>query len=259
MQRLTGKTCVVTGAARGIGRAIVESFQAEGAIVIATDIDQTEGARAAAEIGCRFEKLDVREEADWARLAEQIPLVDVVVNNAGVTGFEQGVVAHDPEHAALSDWRAVHRVNLDGTFLGCRYAIAAMKARGTGSIINISSRSGLVGIPMAAAYASSKAAIRNHSKTVALYCAQNGWKIRCNSIHPAAILTPMWEPMLGTGPDRADKMQALVADTPLQRFGMPDEVAAIAVLLASDEATYVTGTEINIDGGLLAGSAAAPG
>ena len=168
MQRLTGKTCVVTGAARGIGRAIVESFQAEGAIVIATDIDQIEGARAAAEIGCRFEKLDVREEADWARLAEQIPLVDVVVNNAGVTGFEQGVVAHDPEHAALSDWRAVHRVNLDGTFLGCRYAIAAMKARGTGSIINISSRSGLVGIPMAAAYASSKAAIRNLSKTVAL-------------------------------------------------------------------------------------------
>lgn len=134
-----------------------------------------------------------------------------------------------------------------------------MKAQGTGSIINISSRSGLVGIPLAAAYASSKAAIRNHSKTVALYCAQQGWKIRCNSIHPAAILTRMWEPMLGTGPDREAKMRALVFDTPLKRFGMPEEVAAIAVMLASDEATYVTGTEVNIDGGLLAGSAASPG
>jgi NAD(P)-dependent dehydrogenase (short-subunit alcohol dehydrogenase family) len=134
-----------------------------------------------------------------------------------------------------------------------------MKAKGSGSIINISSRSGLVGIPGAAAYASSKAAVRNHSKTVALYCAQQGWQIRCNSIHPAAILTPMWEPMLGEGDDRAARMQALVADTPLKRFGMPEEVAAVALMLASDEAGYVTGTEVHIDGGLLAGSAASPG
>jgi 3(or 17)beta-hydroxysteroid dehydrogenase len=259
MQRLNDKTCVVTGAARGIGRAIASRFHAEGAIVIATDIDAEAGMATATEIGCRFEKLDVRQEADWLRLANSVPTADVVVNNAGVTGFEAGIVAHDPEHARLEDWRAVHRVNLDGTFLGCRYAIGAMKARGTGSIINISSRSGLVGIPLAAAYASSKAAIRNHSKTVALYCAQQGWQIRCNSVHPAAILTPMWEPMLGDDPDREAKMRSLVADTPLKRFGMPEEVAAIAVMLASDEATYVTGTEITIDGGLLAGSAAAPG
>ena len=199
------------------------------------------------------------EEAAWRRLADKVPVADVVVNNAGVTGFEAGMVPHDPEHASLSDWRAVHRINLDGTFLGCRYAIGAMKGAGTGSIINISSRSGLVGIPGAAAYASSKAAIRNHSKTVALYCAQQGWKIRCNSIHPAAILTPIWEPMLGNGPDRDARMRALVADTPLKRFGMPEEVAAIATMLASDEATYVTGTEVTIDGGLLAGSAASPG
>lgn len=259
MTRLKDKTCVVTGAARGIGRAIAGRFHGEGACVVVTDCDETAGLSTAAEIGCRFEKLDVREEADWHRLARLVPEADVVVNNAGVTGFENGATAHDPEHASLAEWRAVHRVNLDGTFLGCRYAIGAMKTRGTGSIINISSRSGLVGIPLAAAYASSKAAIRNHSKTVALYCAQQGWKIRCNSIHPAAILTPIWEPMLGNGSDREAKMQALVADTPLKRFGMPDEVAAIAVTLASDEATYLTGTEINIDGGLLAGSAAAPG
>lgn len=259
MQRLNNKTCVITGAARGIGRAIASRFHDEGAIVIVTDIDEATGEATAAEIGCRFELLDVREEDQWKRLAGVIPVADVVVNNAGVTGFEGGMAPHDPEHASLADWREVHRVNLDGTFLGCRYAIGAMKGAGTGSIINISSRSGLVGIPGAAAYASSKAAIRNHSKTVALYCAQQGWKIRCNSIHPAAILTPIWEPMLGTCSDRDAKMQALVADTPLKRFGMPDEVATITVMLASDEATYVTGTEVNIDGGLLAGSAASPG
>jgi 3(or 17)beta-hydroxysteroid dehydrogenase len=259
MQRLNSKTCVVTGAARGIGRAIAARFHDEGAVVIVTDIDKATGTATATEIGCRFEPLDVREEADWRRLASIVPIADVVVNNAGVTGFEAGMALHDPEHASLADWRAVHRVNLDGTFLGCRYAIGAMKAAGAGSIINISSRSGLVGIPTAAAYASSKAAIRNHSKTVALYCAQQGWKIRCNSVHPAAILTPIWEPMLGSGPGRDARMQALVADTPLKRFGMPEEVAAIAVMLASDEATYVTGTEVNIDGGLLAGSAASPG
>lgn len=259
MQRLKNKICVVTGAARGIGQAIAAAFQYEGATVIVTDIDEVLGKQTAAEIGARFEKLDVRSETDWLRLERVVPAVDVVVNNAGVTGFEKGVVAHDPEHACLEDWREVHRVNLDGTFLGCRYAIRAMKNAGTGSIINISSRSGLVGIPLAGAYASSKAAIRNHSKTVALYCAQQEWKIRCNSIHPAAILTPIWEPMLGTGSDRDSRMQALVADTPLKRFGTPDEVAAVAVMLASDEATYITGTEVNIDGGLLAGSAATPG
>lgn len=259
MQRLKGKLCVVTGGARGIGLAIAGRLAGEGAEVILTDINADAGTRAATAIGCRFEPLDVREETDWARLASVVPRADVLVNNAGITGFENGPVAHDPEHATLKAWRAVHRVNLDGTFLGCRYAIAAMKAAGRGSIINISSRSGLVGIPMAAAYASSKAAVRNHTKSVALYCAQQGWAIRCNSIHPAAILTPMWEAMLGTGDDREARMAAFVADTPLRRFGTVEEVAAVAAMLASDEAAYVTGAEFNIDGGLLAGSAASPG
>ena len=111
---------------------------------------------------------------------------------------------------------------------------------------------------MAAAYASSKAAVRNHTKSVALYCADQGLNIRCNSIHPAAIMTSMWEPMLGTGPDRADREAAMVAETPMRRFGLPEEVAALAVLLASDEAAYMTGAELTIDGGLLAGSAATP-
>ncbi len=259
MPELAGKVCVITGAARGIGAAIATLFRTEGAIVIATDIDVAAGAATARRIGCRFEPLDVGEEADWTRLLRKVPAIDVMVNNAGITGLEHGDARHDPENASLSDWHAVHRVNLDGTFLGCRYAIKAMKARGEGSIINISSRSAMVGIPLAAAYAASKAAVRNHSKSVALYCAQQGWKIRCNSIHPAAILTPMWEPLLGQGPERTARMQALVADTPLQRFGHPQEVAAIALMLASDASAYVTGAEFTIDGGLLAGSAAVPG
>lgn len=258
MARLADKLCLVTGAARGIGLAIAQAFHAEGAQVILTDIDAAEGQAAADALGCRFIALDVSEEAAWDALAREVPRLDVVVNNAGITGLGDHGHSHDPENTPLSEWRRVHRVNLDGTFLGCRYAIRAMKAAGKGSIINMSSRSGLVGIPGAAAYASSKAAIRNHTKSVALYCAGQGWAIRCNSIHPAAILTPIWEQMIETAPDREAALAAMVADTPLRRFGRADEVAALAVLLAGDEATYITGSELDIDGGLLAGSAASP-
>ncbi|MEM9179335.1 MAG: SDR family oxidoreductase [Pseudomonadota bacterium] len=259
MPLLQNKTALVTGAARGIGAAIAKAFADEGAKVIVTDILDEEGAATASAIGGTYYRLDVQSEADWARIRDAHPTLDVLVNNAGMTGFETGNLVHDPEKASLEAWREVHAVNLDGTFLGCRAAIAMMKHAGTGSIINISSRSGLVGIPGAAAYASSKAAIINHTRTVALYCAQQGWKIRCNAIAPAAILTPIWEPMIGDGPDREDRMAALVADTPLKRFGQPDEVAALAVMLAGDGATYMTGETLTLDGGLLAGSAASPG
>lgn len=259
MQKLTDYLCIVTGGARGIGRAVCAAFLTEGARVVLTDCDATEGRSTAEELGCEFFPLDVSREVDWDALAEAFPVIDVLVNNAGITGFEDGIVAHDPEHASLAEWRRVHAVNTDGCFLGCRYALGAMKAAGQGSIINISSRSGLVGIPGAAAYAASKAAIRNHSKSVALYAAQHGWQIRCNSIHPAAILTPMWEPMLGDGPDREERMAALVADTPLKRFGTVEEVAALCTFLASPDSAYMTGAELTLDGGLLAGSAASPG
>ena len=264
MTRLQGKIALVTGAARGIGEAIARAFVDEGATVYLSDITDAPGAQAAARLGAaaRYLHLDVREEADWIAATGLLHArhggLDVVVNNAGITGFEDGDLVHDPEHASLDAWRAVHRTNLDGVFLGCKYAIRLMRPRKAGSIINISSRSGLVGIPGAAAYASSKAAIRNHTKSVALYCAEQGLAIRCNSIHPAAVLTPMWEPMLGDGPDREARMAEFVRDTPLRRFGRPEEVAALAVLLASDEAPYMTGTELNIDGGILAGAAASP-
>ena len=249
---------MVTGAGSGIGAAICRVFADEGARVVVTDKLEASARAVAESIGGEARRLDVSMEADWEALARDFPVCDVVVNNAGVTGFEDGIVSHDPEHASLADWRAVHAVNLDGTFMGCRYAIGAMRERGSGAIINISSRSGLVGIPGAAAYASSKAAIRNHTKTVALYCAEQNLNIRCNSLHPAAILTPIWEPMLGDGADRETRMAALVADTPMRRFGRPEEVAALALLLATDEAAYITGAEISIDGGLLAGSAVTP-
>ena len=258
MKRLEHKRCLVTGAARGIGEAIAARFLREGAQVILSDIDFDATAETAQRLGGTPYALDVAQESHWDRLAQDYPEMDVVVNNAGITGFETSPAPQDPENAALEDWRRVHRTNTDGTFLGCRYAIRAMRKAGAGSIINISSRSGLVGIPGAAAYAASKAAIRNHSKTVALYCAGAGLNIRCNSIHPAAILTPMWEPMLGEGTDREARMASFVAETPMKRFGTAEEVAAVALMLASDEAAYMTGAELTLDGGLLAGSAATP-
>jgi NAD(P)-dependent dehydrogenase (short-subunit alcohol dehydrogenase family) len=259
MPKLQNKSALVTGGARGIGEAIARCFAKEGARVIVGDIDAENGTRVASEIGGTFVALDVASEEDWNKLAKQQPSIDIVVNNAGITGFEDSSGPHDPENATLAEWHRVHAVNLDGTFLGCRYAIKAMRAKKAGSIIIMSSRSGLVGIPGAAAYASSKAAIRNHSKSVALYCAGQGLNIRCNSIHPAAIMTPMWDALIGDGPDRKARMAAMVADTPLKRFGTVEEVAAIALMLASDDATYMTGSELHLDGGLLAGSAASPG
>lgn len=256
MLRLHTKRAVITGAARGLGLAIAEAFVREGADVVLTDILDDAGASAAERLGARYLRLDVREPEDWQRLEGIAPQTDILVNNAGITGLEKGA-AHDAARVSLDAFRDVMRTNLEGTVLGCQYAIRAMAPADAGAIINIGSRSGLVGIPGAAAYAASKAAVRNYSKTVALYCAEQGWAIRCNTINPAAVLTPMWEPMLGPeGPARDAAMAAITADTPLQRFALPAEVAQVAVMLASDDCTYMTGTDVNVDGGLLAGSAA---
>ncbi|HEX8267249.1 MAG TPA: glucose 1-dehydrogenase [Pyrinomonadaceae bacterium] len=263
--RLKDKISLITGAAQGIGLAIAQEFLRQGATVFLTDIQDEKGAQEADLLGnkANYLHLDVRFEDDWRTVTNQIVdqcgRLDILVNNAGITGFENGIVSHDPENVSLEDWHAVLATNLDGVLLGCKYAIKTMKQSKTGSIINISSRSGIVGIPQAAAYAASKAAVRNHTKTVALYCAQMGWQIRCNSVHPAAIMTPMWETMLGDGEGRAEREAALVKDTPLKRFGMAEEVAHLVVYLASDESSYATGAEFTIDGGILAGSAASPG
>ena len=159
MKRLHNKTCVITGAARGIGAAIAKAFKNEGAIVVITDIDYQSAQETATKLGTDAFELDVTNEDHWDALQERWPEIDALVNNAGITGFEDSTASQNPEFATLEDWRRVHRVNLDGTFLGCRYGIKAIRGKNSGAIINISSRSGMVGIPQAAAYASSKAAI----------------------------------------------------------------------------------------------------
>ena len=198
MRRLENKIALITGSARGIGRAIVELFCQEGATVIISDIRDEEGSQLS-KILCdkgEYLHLDVRNENEWQSvskyLSDKYKSINILVNNAGITGFLETSGPFDAENVDLASWEEVHRVNSDGVMLGCKYAIKLMKENG-GNIVNISSRSGVVGIPGAVAYASSKASVRNHTKSVALYCAEKKYNIRCNSIHPAAIMTPMWD------------------------------------------------------------------
>lgn len=264
MPRLEGKVVLITGAARGIGQAAAELFVEEGAFVVLSDINDSLGNQEASKLGDRaeYQHLDVSRESDWVHVSgyiqEHFGRLDVLVNNAGITGFFESAGPHDPENLDLDSWHLVHHTNSDGVALGCKYAIRLMKTSKSASIVNISSRSGVVGIPAAAGYAASKAAVRNHTKTVALYCAQEKYPIRCNSIHPGAILTPMWDAMLGEGESRSKTIEAVAADVPLGVMGESRDVAYAALYLASDESKYVTGIELNIDGGILAGSAAAP-
>ena len=261
--RLAGKVALITGAAQGIGKACAELFAKEGAFVFITDIKDDLGKKVALEIGsqAQYLHLDVQNENDWdvalGQAIKQKKQLDILINNAGITGFQEGFGLQDPENASLDSWRKVHAINSDGVFLGCQKAIHHMKQR-KGSIVNISSRSGMVGIPGAAAYAASKAAVRNHTKSVALYCCEKGYDIRCNSIHPAAILTPMWEPILGSGAEREERLTQIAKDIPMRKLGTPEDVAYAALFLASDEAKYITGTELTVDGGILAGSSASP-
>lgn len=261
--RLKNKIALITGAARGIGQATAELFHNEGATVIITDILDNKGKAVAKNLAVKAEyvHLDVGDENNWLSVVDHIAStygrLDVLVNNAGITGFLESTGPWDAENCDLESWEEVHRVNSTGVMLGCKYAISLMKENG-GSIVNISSRSGLVGIPGAVAYASSKASVRNHSKSVALYCTQNGYKTRCNSVHPAAIMTPMWEAMLGKGEQRQKMIEDVESGIPMGHFGEPMDVAAAILYLASEESKYVTGIELTIDGGILAGSEASP-
>jgi NAD(P)-dependent dehydrogenase (short-subunit alcohol dehydrogenase family) len=260
--RVQGKIALVTGGSRGIGAATAQLLAAEGATVIVADILTTEGKALAAEINGEFYELDVVAEAAWQQLAKFITTkfgkLDILFNNAGIIGLDPSFGPQDPEHTSLATWHKVHQVNLDGVFLGCKYGIGLMKQHG-GSIINMSSRSGVVGIPTACAYASSKAAIRNHTKSVALYCAERKYNIRCNSLHPGAILTPMWDSMLGTtAAERTAAINNIAAGIPIGHMGRPIDVAYAVLYLGSDESQYLTGIELTLDGGILSGSSAAP-
>jgi 3(or 17)beta-hydroxysteroid dehydrogenase len=255
--RVAGKVALVTGAADGIGKAIATLLANEGAQVIIADVNETLGMQTAAEVGGDFVVLDVSKEEAWQNVMQKIKQnfgrLDILVNNAGIMG--KGI--QDPEHSTLEQWQLLHKVNLDSVFLGCKYAIPLMKEKG-GSIVNMSSRSGVVGIPSAVGYASTKAAVRNHTKSVALYCAQQGYNIRCNSVQPASIMTGMWKQMLGEGEAFEINHKKLAKDIPMKRFGTPEEVAYSVLFLASDESSYTTGSELTLDGGILAGTATSP-
>lgn len=262
MGRVQGKIALITGGARGIGAGAAQLLADEGAHVIITDILDEEGAALAKSMGATYEHLDVSSELEWEALSTKISKeygrLDILFNNAGIIGLNENLGPQDPEHATLESWHHVHNINLDGVFLGCRYGIRLMKDHG-GSIINMSSRSGVVGIPGAAAYASSKAAIRNHTKSVALYCCEKKYNIRCNSVHPGAILTPLWDAMLGEDPATRNQAIAQIASgIPLGHMGEPQDVAYAVLYLGSDESKYITGAEFTLDGGILAGSSAAP-
>jgi 3alpha(or 20beta)-hydroxysteroid dehydrogenase len=242
MGRLDGKVALITGGSRGQGAAEARLFAAEGANVVIGDVRTDQGEAVAAEIGERavFTRLDVSSEEEWAAAialtTERFGGLDVLVNNAGI-GFTARLENH-----TLADWEKIVAVNQTGVFLGIRSAIAPMTERGGGSIVNISSGAGLRATKYMIAYAATKYAVTGMTASAAIELARNG--IRVNSIHPGVIDTPM----LG----RASKADQVVKSTPLRRMGTPEEIANVALFLASDASSYMTGAHVPVDGGVVA-------
>ncbi len=254
MRRVENKVALVTGAGMGLGRAAAFLLASEGAKIAVTDIDVAAGEATADEIKSRGEDAifyhhDVTDEDHWsavlAAVEDRFGRLDVLVNNAGIA------IAKNVEETSLDDWRRTMAVNADGVFLGCKHAIALMKASGGGSIINLSSIDGIIGEANLAAYCASKGAVRTLTKSVAVHCAEKRYGIRCNSIHPGYIWTPQTENYLrDLGALDAEKAVAL-SRHPIGRLGEPDDVAYMVLYLASDESKFVTGAEMVVDGGYL--------
>lgn len=248
---MAGKTALVTGAASGLGLAIARSMVREGAQVALTDIAEDRAAAAAAALGNQAIAVrhDVTNENEWNYALEATRNafgdLHILVNNAGVA------LQASIEDTSLADWRRVHAVDLDGVFLGCKYAIPIIAQSGGGAIVNIASISAIVASHNLAAYNSAKAAVRHLTKSVALHCAKEKYNIRCNAVLPTFIDTPLLSTM-APSMDHDILLEKLARQIPLGRIGRPEDVALAVIYLASDEAAMMTGSEIVLDGGLSA-------
>ena len=253
MKRVEGKVCLVTGGARGLGLAAAEALLAEGAYVMLGDVDETVGAGEAKRLGDKAAFLvhDVTSEAAWATVLDAVVAkwgrLDVLVNNAGIGHFL------DVEALSLQLWKRTLDVNLSAAFIGTKAAIARMKGSG-GSIINIASIEGLVGEATLPAYNASKGGIRLLGKSAAIHCARSSYNIRVNNVCPGFAETQMVSDALGALPPETAQYfaAATLARIPMGRFAKPSEIAAAVLFLASDESSYVTGSDLVIDGGLTA-------
>jgi 3(or 17)beta-hydroxysteroid dehydrogenase len=252
MGRVAGKVALVTGGASGLGEATARALAREGAKVAVADVNEAGAKRVASEIGAAALalRLDVTSEPDWQRaIAETLRAfggLHVLVNNAGI------VVVRSIEDTTLEQLRRVLAVNVEGVFLGCKHALPALNASGGGSIINLSSAAGLVGTPPFAAYSASKGAVRLLTKTVAAHCNALGYAIRCNSIHPGGIDTPMVQGIGGALEGAGPTTLGVLAKLQGGPSGQPQDVANLALFLASDEAKHLNGAEIAIDAGFTA-------
>ena len=249
--RLDGKVAFISGGARGMGEAEVRMFTREGARVAFGDVREEEGRKVEAEVNetggeALFIRLDVTNEASWrdaiAETVARFGKLDILVNNAGVTGGAMLV-----EDTSVEDWDRVMEINAKGVFLGTKTAIPEIRKAGGGSIVNISSELGIVGSPDSSPqYQASKGAVRLLTKAAAIQYAKDG--IRVNSVHPGPIVTPMNE----ASRSDLDRYRRQAARVAMGRYGQPEEVAYGVLYLASDESSYVTGSELVIDGGLTA-------
>ncbi len=252
MARLKDKVVLISGGASGIGAETARLVVREGGRAVIADRDEAKGQAVAAELGkaSQFVPLDVTQEAHW-----QKAVADTVAAFGGLHGLlnAAGVgVRNDIESCTLEEYRRVNDINAMGTFLGCKHAVPAMKESGGGSIVNISSVLGLRGAAYALAYSASKGAVRTLSKNVALYCAFMKYNIRCNSVHPGYIDTPMIAPRLAQTTGNMSGRQWLEELHPLGRLGRAEEVASMILFLLSDESSFSTGSEFVCDGGLTA-------
>ena len=261
--RLKDKVALITGGSSGLGACAARLFVQEGAKVVIADIAEEQGRTLARGLGAaaRFVRLDVTSEENWiAAIAETVTgfgAIHVLVNSAGI-GLSKTV-----EDIELEEWRKVHAIDLDGVFLGCKHGVKEIKkhvgvsaplgggGKPGGSIINISSISGIIAGANMAAYNSAKAGVRLLSKSVALHCAKSGYNIRCNSVHPTFIDTPILD-KYRTRLGEEVMQQKLGRQVPIGRLGRPEEVGWPLVFLASDESSFMTGSEVVIDGGISA-------